>query len=378
MDVNPGAIALHGEPQASAATDLALLEEMARVRRNTRASHLGYPMNLEFDFSPLASLLGVAWDTIGAPDTQDRAGLGAKAFEREIVSFFARLYGAKPDEVAGYAASGGTEANAWGCAQGRSRLPDAPLYFSEDAHFGIPRIAEALRMEPVRVRSRRDGRIDISALHAQCRRRPGRGAVVVATIGTTMFGAIDDPAEVRAAAEPAGATHIHADAALGGLIAPFAPIDIPCGFDAGADSIAVSCHKMIGLPMPCAMALTRRDYLSTTAAVEYVGVGDNLLRCCRDGLAVLLIWYAIRRLGYPGLAARAHRCLRLSAYAVEQLEACGVRPWRNPCSTTVMFDRPREAVARRWNLAVEGPLAHLVVMPHVTYDSIDRLCRDLA
>jgi histidine decarboxylase len=334
-------------------------------------------MNLEFDFSPLASLLAVAWHTIGAPETRDRAGLGTKAFEREVVSFFAGLYCAKPDEIAGYAASGGTEANAWGCAQGRNRLPDAPLYFSDQAHFGVSRIARSLRMEPVCIRSLRDGRMDVSALHAECRRRRGRGAVVVATVGTTMLGAIDDISEISAAIQPAGSTHIHADAALGGLIAPFALTRVPFSFDVGADSIAVSCHKMIGIPMPCAMALARRDHIAAVSPVEYIGVGDSLLRCCRDGLAVLLVWYALRRLGYSGLAGRVQRCLRLSDYAVDRLEARGVHPWRGPCSTTVVFDRPREAVARRWSLAVEGSLAHLVVVPHVTRTSIDRLCRDL-
>lgn len=275
------------------------------------------------------------------------------------------------------AGGGGTEANMWGCAQGRARFPDAPLYFSEHAHFGIPRIADALRMQPIRIPTLRDGRMDPEALHQACARNPGRGAVVAATIGTTMFGAIDEIPVIRAATHPAGGTHIHADAALGGLIVPFAPNHIPWAFHAGTDSIAVSIHKMIGLPMPSAVALTWRHQVDAVSSVEYVGVDDTLLSCSRGGLAVLLTWYALRRLGRQGLAARARHCLQLSEYALDRLSDRGVRPWRNPASTTVVFDRPREAVTRRWNLAVEGRYAHLVVMPHVTAASIDLLCRDL-
>jgi histidine decarboxylase len=378
MNVDHDAVALTDVPLGAAEADLSLLAEMAGMRRATRARHLGFPMNLEFDFAPLATLLGVGWHPIGAADTPDRAALGAKALERQIIEFFARLYGAKPDEITGYTASGGTEANLWGCLQGRGRFPDAPLYFSEAAHFSIPRIADTLRMRSVRIPARRDGSMDVAALRRACQRHPGRGAVVVATIGTTMLGAMDDVPAIDAATEAAGGTHIHADAALAGLIAPFAPVPIRWAFDAGADSIAVSGHKVIGLPMPCAVALARRGQLTAApATIEYVDVGDNLVKCCRDGLAVLLLWYAIRRLGYEGLAARACHCLRLTDYAVERLRTRNVHPWRNPASTTVVFDRPREAVTRRWRLAVEGAHAHLVVMPHVTRESIDRFADDL-
>ncbi|MFJ4873376.1 pyridoxal-dependent decarboxylase [Streptomyces sp. NPDC088757] len=198
-----------------------------------------------------------------------------------------------------------------------------------------------------------------------------------ASTGTFRRAAIDEVPLLREAARPAGTVHLHVDAAPAGLIIPFAPVRLPFAFEAGADSIAVSGHKMIGLPMPCGIALARREPTTSTRQVEYVGIDDTLVRCRRDGLAVLLLWYALRRLGMKGLAARARHCLRLAEVAVEILRHVGVRPWCHPVSTTVVFDRPREAVARRWDLAAEGPLAHPVVMPHVTRESLQRLARAL-
>ena len=45
---------------------------------------------------------------------------------------------------------------------------------------------------------------------------------------------------------------------------------------------------------------------------------------------------------------------------------------------TVVFDRPPAAVTSKWQLAVQHDVAHLITMPHVTRQHIDRLIDDLA
>ena len=78
--------------------------------------------------------------------------------------------------------------------------------------------------------------------------------VFVANIGTTMKGAVDDVAKVRAILDDLAITqsYLHADAALSGMILPFVEEPQPFGFD----SVAISGHKMIGSPIPCGVALT--------------------------------------------------------------------------------------------------------------------------
>jgi hypothetical protein len=44
----------------------------------------------------------------------------------------------------------------------------------------------------------------------------------------------------------------------------------------------------------------------------------------------------------------------------------------------VVFERPREqAFVRKWQLACEGDIAHVVVMPHVTLDKLSEFVSDL-
>ncbi|MFD3851546.1 histidine decarboxylase [Streptomyces microflavus] len=361
----------------SGSEDLTLLYDQYNGLRRRHAGFLGYPVNLAIDYRAFGELLDTLWITVGDPSTGYQPRLGLQPFEREVVRFLAKLSGARPDHTYGYVTSGGTEANLYGIHLGRQRLPEAPLYFGATAHYTVERTALLLRMEPVRIPCRRDGSIDPVALRAACVRRRGRGAVVVATVGTTVHGAIDSLPEVLDAIGPAGRHHLHVDAALGGLVAAFAPSPPPWGFDAGADSVAISGHKLIGAPVPCGVVLAREELVGSPAEVDYLSAADSTLSCSRSGLSVAFLWYALRQLGRSGLAARVHRCLETADYAVRALSRTGHRPWRHPASLTVLFERPPASVCRRWRLATSGNLAHLVAMPHVTRDMIDRFCRDL-
>ena len=111
-------------------------------------------------------------------------------------------------------------------------------------------------------------------------------AVIMANIGTTMRGAIDDIPRIRRILDDQAvvSSYIHADAALSGMILPFVPEPQAFGFDAGIDSISVSGHKLIGAPLPCGVVLTKRPYVDRVGrAVEYVGVNDTTLSGSRNG-----------------------------------------------------------------------------------------------
>ncbi|MFC5719727.1 histidine decarboxylase [Streptomyces gamaensis] len=364
-------------PACGAAEDARLLHEHSERLRRLRRTFLGHPVNLEFDYRPFGGMLDVLWNTVGDPGAPDTARTDRQPFERPVVRFLAGLAGADPAHVYGYVTSGGAEGNFFGMYLGRRRLPDAPLYYSAAAHYTVERTAELLRMDAVRVPCRRDGGLDTRALRAACGARAGRGAVVVATVGTTMLGGVDDLPAVRAALAPAGEIHLHVDAALGGLLAAFSPHRPPWGFESGADTLTVSGHKLIGTPVPCGIAMAREHLVPRRGPYDYLGATDATLACSRNALTPMLLWYALRRLGSRGLAARVRRCLATADYACERLAALGRRPWRHPSSATVVFDRPPAHVCRRWHLATSGNLAHLVAMPHVTRAMIDSFCRDL-
>jgi len=136
---------------------------------------------------------------------------------------------------------------------------------------------------------------------------------------------------------------------------------------------------MIGSPIPCGVALAKKGHVERIArSVEYVGTMDTTLPGSRNGITPLFLWYAFRTLGLEGWRRRVRRCLAVADYAVERLTSLGRHPWRHPHANTVVFDRPSKEVCHKWQLAVQHDIAHVITMPHVTREHIDRLADDLA
>ncbi|WP_067646824.1 aminotransferase class I/II-fold pyridoxal phosphate-dependent enzyme [Nocardia harenae] len=336
---------------------------------------LGFPANMDFRFSELAGVLDIFVNNPGDPRSADKAGISSKPMECAVVDAVARLANGAPDETYGYIAAAGSEANLFGLDRGCTALPAARIYCSSAAHYSIRKAARLMRRELVVVDADPTGRMDPAALAATCRRDAGRGAIVVATLSTTMTGAVDDVDAIIAAASPAGEVYVHLDAALGGLIVPFTEYGPTWGFARPeVGSIAISMHKALGTPVVCALALCRAGLVHTAVEGDYVGATDATLGCSRSGLAAVLLWYALAGKGLSGLEADAHTALATAAYAERALAAAGTHPLRHPASVTVVFDRPADAVCRRYHLATEGDRAHVITLPHVREAMIDELC----
>lgn len=355
----------------------ARLRELISVLKAEEPYVLGFPGNLRFGFSDLGGILDVLFNNVGDPGSREKSAVSTKPYEYQVVRFLARLAGGDPDAVYGFVSDGGSRSNLWALDLGYGRLPGAPIYCGEHAHFSVRESARLMRAELRVVPALPNGAMDTRVLAELCAERPGRGAVVVATIGTTMTGAMDDVAAIRAAAAPAGGLHVHADAALGGPIAMFAAEGRSWGFPL-ADSIAISGHKFFGMPVPCGIALAKRELVPGRRAGEYVGATNATLSSSRSGLAAALLWVSLRESGRDGLKANVLRSLEVAEYAEKRLAAIGLNAWRNPGSITVVFDRPDGRLCAKWHLATEGDLAHIVTVPHVTTEIIDELCRDLA
>lgn len=380
-----------GEAPGDQGVTRARITELTEQAQKRTRSSLGYPGNLSTDFRDLAGLLATLHNNVGDPDPDPGTGTGTggagsgsgsgaggtKALEREVIAFFAELTDAPPGGVYGYVTSGGSEANEFGLYTARQVLPRAPVYTTGATHSSVRKAAHRLGMEIVLVAGRDDGTMDPAALRREAVRRDG-GAIVVATIGTTATGAYDDVTALRAAAEAAGPVFVHVDAALGGLLAPFLPQ--PPGWTfAGdlADSIAISGHKFLGVPVPCGVVLARQHLVSAARVEQYIGGLDRTLGCSRSGLAAALMWVALRDLGRDGLRRQVHQCLTVADYAHHRLASLGIGARRAPGSIIVTFDAPPEDVCAWWDLAVEGDTAHLVAMPHVTPEAIDGLYQSL-
>ena len=340
---------------------------------------VGYPANQTVDYTPLTPFLGHWLNNIGDPFHQTNYRANSHQFEREVVLHFAKLAGLEPGETWGYVTSGGTEGNMYGLYLARELHPGGMLYFSEEAHYSIPKIARVLNMPHTTVKRRSDGEIDYDDLRNMLAVHADRPAIILSTIGTTMRGAVDDVPTIRDILHDLDIkeNYIHADAALAGMILPYTDDPQPFGFDAGVDSISISGHKLLGIPLPCGIVVTRKQHVETLGrAIELVGVNDTTLSGSRNGVTPLMLWYAINHYGDDGWRRTVQGMLDNAQYAVERFNENGISAWRHRNSPTVVFDRPPQAVFEKWQIAPQGEIAHIITMPHVDRDTIDRLVMD--
>lgn len=353
---------------------LAELEQQA-------ATFVGYPCSQDFDYSEILPLLRFSLNNIGDPFGESIYRENTFAFEREVIAFFQQHLRAAAGGTWGYTTAGGTEGNLYGLYLARELYPDGVVYYSEHTHYSAAKIVRVLGARSIMIRGREDGEIDYDDLRETLKIHRDVPPIILANIGTTMHGAVDDLGKIRAQLKELAIprSYIHADAALSGMILPWVADPQPFGFDAGVDSISVSGHKFIGSPMPCGVVLARRTHVDRVArSVEYVGCMDTTIAGSRNGLSPLILWSALQRRGEAGLRQRAEDCFALADYAIGRFQAAGIQAWRHRHSITVVFPRPAAEVLARWQIAPSRDIAHIITLPHVTRAMIDAVVADVA
>jgi histidine decarboxylase len=380
MNAEPSASDLPPLPPLPASAARRLDDFLAEMERLS-ATFVGYPCSQDYDYPELAPFLAFALNNIGDPFGESIYRENTFAFEREVIAFFQKHLRATEGETWGYMTAGGTEGNLYGLYLARELYPNGVVYYSEHTHYSAAKIVRVLGARSIMIRGQQNGEIDYEDLREMLRLHRDVPPIVLANIGTTMHGAIDDLTRIRTMLKDMAITrfYIHADAALSGMILPWVKEPQPFGFDAGIDSVSVSGHKYIGSPMPCGVVLARRGHVDRVArSVEYVGCMDTTIAGSRNALTPLILWSAIQRRGESGLRQRAADCIALADYAIERFQAAGVHAWRHANSVTVVFPRPSDEVIARWQIAPSREIAHIITLPHVTRSMIDDVVADVA
>ncbi|WP_395751159.1 histidine decarboxylase [Prosthecobacter sp.] len=357
------------------------LDDLYERLRASSARNVGYPTNQAFDYSELFRFLEFSINNVGDPFHSTNYRLNTMEFEREVLADFARFTKAPADEWWGYVTSGGTEGNMYGLYVARELYPDGICYFSEDTHYSVAKVLRLQHTRNIMIKSQPDGQMDYADLRETLRIHRDVPPIIFANIGTTMKGAVDDLAKIRAILEDLaiGSAYIHADAALSGMILPFVDAPQPWNFADGADSISISGHKMLGSPVPCGVVLARKANVDRIArSIEYIGALDTTIAGSRSAFSPLVLWYRLRSLGEEGLRCMVHQCLENAEYAVQRFLAQGIEAWRHPNSITVVFPKPPPSMMEKWTIAPRKNIGHLIVMQHVTRATIDAFVSDFA
>jgi histidine decarboxylase len=74
---------------------------------------------------------------------------------------------------------------------------------------------------------------------------------------------------------------------------------------------------------------------------------------------------------------RAKSCVENAAYLRVELNAIGINAWSNPQALTVVFPKPAEAICKKWQLATDADIAHVICMPGVTREQLDDFVKDI-
>jgi histidine decarboxylase len=337
-------------------------------------SFLGYPCNTAYDYSEVLDYFKYNINNVGCPYVEGTYKVNTKTIEREVLSFFAELWGFNKDNIWGYVTSAGTEGNMQGLYVGRESLGrDAIFYTSKDSHYSLFKLARILCLNLCIIDTLETGEMDYNDFETQLTKNIDKPALINANLGTTMKGAIDNTREIYRILKKHNKMnyYLHADGALMGFVIPFIQEDI--FFKRHIHSISISGHKFLGIKLPCGIFMMEKRFLKLVQNnIEYIGSFDCTISGSRNGHTPLFYKYIIDKKGINGFKKDINTCIELAEYLVEQIPSA----WRNQNSITVVFPKPSENLINKWQLATQDDISHVVVMPHVTKEKLDLFVND--
>ena len=362
-----------------------------------RSMTLGYPGNNDIRLEEFYrwytgnNLESMIINNAGDPFEEGDHTLSSLDFEREVIQYFAPKYGFDGNDLWGIVTMSGTDGNNHGIYFGVNYLKRKTgkmpvVYVSDEAHYSNYRLCDLQHLEVRLVKSDSMGRMVPDSLEKVL--DPTRPCLIVYAMGSTFKGAIDDQKALDdvLARHEGMAVYRHVDAALFGGYLPFTEYkDLVDRRKTGFDSISVSGHKFFGIDSPCGLFITTRDVYDnqSTYDISYLNANMRMINCSRSGIEPLKFWWLMKTVGDEGWTEQAARIFENTRYLKSELKRIGWPYWNNEYSNTVIFRRPSAKVVRKYNLACGedaafgGKLSHVIVMQHVTKDSIDRLIADL-
>jgi len=313
------------------------------------------------------------------------AGLypGTLDLERQVIGGIGQLLGNQ--NAAGGILSGGTEANITALWIARNITGKKKVIFPRSAHFSFHKACDILAMEPVMVDLNDEFTIDIDRVAANI---DDELCAIVGIAGTTELGAVDDiPALADLLPDR---VFLHVDAAFGGFVLPF--LEHPPKFDFTISQVASMTsdpHKMGMSTIPSGALLVRdRDWIRKIhKEAPYLDMIGQLsaLSGTRSSAAVAATYAAMRSLGKEGYADLVKQCMEVTGYALKKAKTLGLEPVMEPLMNILCLYVPeprriqKELDKKGWKVSVaQNPESlRLVLMPHVTIESIDGMFADL-
>lgn len=253
---------------------------------------------------------------------------GTRQLELEAIEICAEeLMAGKPGMQDGYIAAGGTECNlqaAWIFRNLYKRMYHAGVHQiamlnSEDTHYSLWKTASLLGIQQVIIEVNPTSRqMEPLALRQKIRKARASGIeyfIVVANMGTTMFGTVDNiDLLTEVLDEEKAIYYIHVDGAFGGFTYPFTQPNNRLNFSNNkVTSINLDAHKMLQAPYGTGVFLIRKGYLDylTPTDRSFMAHKFHTLSGSRSGANAISVWMILRAYGSGGLEAKVKRVMDL-------------------------------------------------------------------
>lgn len=384
-----------GNPKSSGYDEL---DQWAETMVQNHLNQLGYPVNQNshldgfYEWYIANRLDRVVMNNAGSPFDVTSSLLSSHKFEREVLKFFAPLYGFDDNDFWGMVSSSGTDGNNHGIYFGANYLYNTTglkpvMYVSDEAHYSNMRLADLQNLDLKLIKSDDMGRMIPEELEKAL--DPSRPCLIVYAMGSTFKGAIDDQKTLNEvlAKYPQMKVYRHVDAALFGGYLPFTEYaGMVDRKELNFQSIAISGHKFFGVDDPAGLFFTTKEVYDNQSKydIAYLNRDMKMISCSRSAITPIKFWWLIQKAGYEAWNKEAVQILENTAYLKAELDCIGWPCWVNEYSNTIFLKRPCKETVSKYYLACNyderfgGELAHIVVMQHVTKECIDVLVKELS
>ncbi|MHA1744232.1 MAG: tyrosine decarboxylase MfnA [Candidatus Heimdallarchaeota archaeon] len=321
----------------------------------------------------------------------------AVEMEQDVLAELASLLNA-PQGWVGTITSGGSESNLLGCwaarnwARKKKKIQKGTILLPLSAHVSFEKARDILDVKAKWIGLDEHFQMDITRVQ-EAITKDTFGIVGIA--GTTGTGVCDNIKALSDLAED-HELFLHVDAAHGGTIFPFLSelgLSAPSfAFEnPGVKSIGVDTHKMMGGLIPGGSIIFREKTYTEAIAKNISYLSDSstqqlTVTGTRPGNSVIASWVLLKKLGREYMLERVRSCMENTAYFVHQLEQLKeiklpFQPTINiigfRCTSIANEELAMNLRKKGWALSIYDQWLRIVVMPHVSKETIDLFVADL-
>jgi tyrosine decarboxylase/aspartate 1-decarboxylase len=329
--------------------------------------------------------------------TSEKAFKGTQEIEREVLQVLAvDVFKCEEDQYDGYIAPGGTEANIQAMWVFRNyfsntfhaKNEEIAILASQDTHYSIPKGSNLLSIDllqiPVDFETRVLDEIALEKIIVDAVNNGKKYFIVIANMGTTMFGSVDNPDVYTDVLEKFDLRYkLHIDGAYGGFVYPFSNKDSVINFsNPKISSITIDAHKMLQSPYGTGVYLCRKGLIENvlTKEAEYVEGMDLTLCGSRSGANAIAVYMILFTYGPYGWDEKISILQMRTKWFCKQLDALQIKYFREPHMNIVTIHAeyiPKE-LALKFDLVPESHNGgnkwyKVVIMDHVQIDNLMEL-----